>query len=184
MIFNADASGVDSTSLSDGRITPVGHLIRKYKLDEITQMWNVLLGDMSLVGPRPNIKRETDLYSEEENKLLSVKPGVTDFSSIIFSDEAEILSEKDDPDIAYNQLIRQCKSRLCIIYIDNRNFFIDLRIIFITAITIINKKKGIIMTVKILEQIGCSGRLLEVCRRDDELYPYTPPGLSEIVSRR
>ena len=79
MIVNADKSGVDSTGNNDNRITAVGRFIRKCKLDEISQLWNVLLGDMSLVGPRPNVKRETDLYSSEEKKLLTVKPGITDF---------------------------------------------------------------------------------------------------------
>jgi lipopolysaccharide/colanic/teichoic acid biosynthesis glycosyltransferase len=95
MIINADKSGVDSTGSNDRRITPVGHFIRRYKLDELTQLWNVLKGDMSLVGPRPNVKRETDLYTLEEKKLLSVKPGITDFASIVFSDEGDIL--KDQP---------------------------------------------------------------------------------------
>jgi lipopolysaccharide/colanic/teichoic acid biosynthesis glycosyltransferase len=122
MIVNADKSGVDSTGANDMRITPVGHFIRRYKLDELTQLWNVLKGDMSLVGPRPNVKRETDLYTSEERRLLSVKPGITDFSSIVFSDEGDILKDKSDPDIAYHQLIRPGKSRLGIFYIENRSF--------------------------------------------------------------
>ena len=85
MVINADKSGVDSTSGNDSRITSVGHFIRRYKLDELTELWNVLLGDMSLVGPRPNVQRETNLYSEVEKELLSVRPGITDFSSIVFS---------------------------------------------------------------------------------------------------
>src|SRR5947207_997277 len=82
MIKNADKSGVDSTSTDDRRITPVGQFVRKYKLDELAQLWNVLKGEMSLVGPRPNVKRETDLYTTEEKKLLAVRPGITDFASI------------------------------------------------------------------------------------------------------
>ena len=96
MVINADSSGVDSTSSEDLRITPVGAFIRRYKLDELTQLWNVLCGSMSLVGPRPNVLRETELYSEEEKKLLEVRPGITDFSSIIFSDEGEILANESD----------------------------------------------------------------------------------------
>ena len=86
MIIFADKNKVDSTSLDDKRITPLGKIIRKYKLDELTQLWNVLVGDMSLVGPRPNVKRDVDLYSDVEMKLLTVRPGITDFSSIVFSD--------------------------------------------------------------------------------------------------
>ena len=96
MIKNADTSGIDSTSVNDMRITPIGHFIRRYKLDELTQLWNVLVGEMTLVGPRPNVKRETDLYTTEEKKLLSVKPGITDFASIVFADEGEILSDPQD----------------------------------------------------------------------------------------
>ena len=91
MVIDADKSGVDSTSGNDMRITPIGHKIRRYKLDELIQLWNVLIGDMSLVGPRPNVKTETDLYTDVEEGLLSVRPGITDFSSIVFSDEGEIL---------------------------------------------------------------------------------------------
>src|SRR5258706_11897139 len=94
MVINADRTGVDSTGAADRRITAVGRFIRRYKLDELTQLWNVLLGDMSLVGPRPNVKRETDLYTEVEKGLLAAQPGITDFSSIIFSDEGEILADK------------------------------------------------------------------------------------------
>ena len=119
MIINTDKSGADSTSSNDVRITPIGHFIRRYKLDELTQLWNVLIGNMSLVGPRPNVKNETDLYTKVEKNLLLVRPGMTDFSSIVFSDEGEILEDKEDPDLAYNQLIRPWKSRLGIIYIEN-----------------------------------------------------------------
>jgi lipopolysaccharide/colanic/teichoic acid biosynthesis glycosyltransferase len=184
MIVNADSTGVDSTGKNDDRITPIGHFIRRYKLDEITQMWNVLIGDMSLVGPRPNVRRETDLYSDQEIELLSVKPGVTDFSSIIFSDEAEILADYENPDLAYNQLIRPWKSRLGILYVRNMSFFADIKLIFLTAITIIDRPKGIKYTVKLLKDIDCPDELLEICKRDKDLYPYPPPGFSEIVSQR
>jgi len=99
MVAGADKTGVDSTSASDERITWVGHLIRKYKLDEFSQLWNVLKGDMSLVGPRPNVEREVVLYTDEERHLLDVRPGVTDLASIVFSDEGEILAGSEDPDV-------------------------------------------------------------------------------------
>ena len=109
MIIDADKSCVDSTSSKDPRITKIGSLIRKLKLDEFTQLWNVFLGEMSFVGPRPNVERETVLYTNIEKKLLTVKPGITDIASIVFSDEGQILSSYSDPDIAYNQLIRPRK---------------------------------------------------------------------------
>ena len=129
MVINADKTGVDSTSANDGRITTVGQVIRRYKLDELTQLWNVLTGDMSLVGPRPNVRRETELYTPEEKTLLTVKPGVTDFSSIVFSDEGEILRDYADPDIAYHQLIRPWKSRLGIFYVERQSFVLDMKLI-------------------------------------------------------
>jgi lipopolysaccharide/colanic/teichoic acid biosynthesis glycosyltransferase len=153
MVSNADSSGVDSTSANDSRITPIGHKIRKYKLDEITQLWNVLIGDMSLVGPRPNVKNETDLYTSVEEKLLLVKPGITDFSSIVFSDEGDILEGKDDPNLSYNQLIRPWKSRLGLIYIENRSSLLDLQLIIYTVIAIISKPQALKWVVKQLIKI-------------------------------
>ena len=91
MVINAEASGVDSTSSNDPRITGIGKTIRKYKIDELPQLFNILIGDMSLVGPRPNVERDVKIYTNVEKVLLSVKPGLTDFSSIVFSDESEIL---------------------------------------------------------------------------------------------
>ena len=112
MIVNADKNKVDSTAEDDVRITWVGHFVRKFKIDELTQLINVLFGNMSLVGPRPNVKAETDIYTPIEKKLLSFKPGIADFSSIVFSDEGKILKNSIDPDLEYNQLIRPGKSRL------------------------------------------------------------------------
>ena len=103
--INADKNGVNSTSINDNRITKLGHIIRKYKIDELTQLWNVLSGDMSLVGPRPNVLKDVNLYTNEEIELLTVEPGITDFSSIVFSDEGKILENKENPDLSYNQLI-------------------------------------------------------------------------------
>ena len=89
------------------------------------------MGQMSFVGPRPNVKRDTDLYTNLEIGLLSVKPGLTDFSSIIFSDESKILANSKDPDISYNQLIRPWKSRLGLFYIKKANLFLDLQLIIV-----------------------------------------------------
>jgi lipopolysaccharide/colanic/teichoic acid biosynthesis glycosyltransferase len=91
MVANAEKIGSASTAATDRRITWVGRLIRKYKLDEFMQLWNVLKGDMSLVGPRPQVERHVRFYTEEEYHLFDSKLGITDFSSIVFSDEGEIL---------------------------------------------------------------------------------------------
>lgn len=184
MIINADKSGVDSSSADDNRITKVGHLIRKYKMDEITQLWNVLKGDMSLVGPRPNVKRETDMYTTEENLLLTVRPGITDFASIVFSDEGDILEGQEDPDIAYNQLIRPWKSRLGIFYIQNRSFILDIKLILLTALAIVSKQKALNAVVSILTKMGAPADVIEVAKREKDLIPTPPPGSEEIVTNR
>ena len=119
MISNADISGVDSTKSDDMRITKVGSIVRKFKLDELSQLINVLNGTMSFVGPRPQVQRDVDLYTNKEKIILSARPGITDFSSIVFSDEGDILEGSEDPDLSYNQLIRPWKSRLAIFYINN-----------------------------------------------------------------
>ena len=184
MIVNADKSGVDSTSSNDKRITGVGRFIRKYKLDELSQLWNVLIGDMSLVGPRPNVKRETDLYTFEEKKLLTVRPGITDFSSIVFSDEGEILKDQQDPDIAYNQLIRPGKSMLGVFYIEKRNFIIDIKLIYLTVIAIISKEKALNSLVVILKKLGTTDLLIQIASRKSQLVPMPPPGAKNIVTNR
>jgi lipopolysaccharide/colanic/teichoic acid biosynthesis glycosyltransferase len=184
MVVNADKSGVDSTSSNDKRITGVGRFIRKYKLDELSQLWNVLIGDMSLVGPRPNVKRETDLYTIEEKKLLSVRPGITDFSSIVFSDEGDILKDYSDPDIAYNQLIRPGKSMLGIFYIKNRSFIIDLQLIFLTAVTIVSKENALKGVVRLLSKLKAEDILIQIASREKELVPMPPPGATNIVMNR
>ena len=182
MIVNADKTGVASTSNNDLRITPIGQKIRKYKLDELVQLWNVLLGDMSLVGPRPNVKSETDLYTDVEKELLSVKPGITDFSSIVFSDEGKILEGKINPDLTYNQLIRPWKSRLGLIYIEHQSFLLDIELIIYTLIAIISKRKSLIWVSNRLQKFGSPKNIIDISKREIELFPYPPPGLDKIIT--
>ena len=184
MIINLDNSGPDSTSANDNRITPIGHFIRKCKLDELSQLWNVLIGDMSLVGPRPNVKNETDLYTTVEKKLLSIKPGITDFSSIVFSDEQEILEDKKDPDLAYNQLIRPWKSRLGLIYIENQTFVLDIQLIFCTVLAILSKANALALVGRKLQKLGVDKNVMVMSKRQEELYPFPPPGTNKIVVKR
>ncbi len=184
MVVNADKTGVDSTSAKDPRITPVGRFIRRYKLDELSQLWNVLKGDMSLVGPRPQVPRDVALYTNEEQRLLSVKPGITDIASIVFADEGDILKDSADPDLDYNRLIRPWKSRLGLLYIEHQSFLLDLRLIFLTALAIISRKRALSGIQHILDELGADEMLKRVARREEALQPYPPPGATEVVSRR
>jgi len=184
MVINADKSGVDSTAANDKRITAVGQFIRRYKLDELTQLWNVLKGDMSLVGPRPNVKRETDLYTPVERKLLDVKPGITDISSIVFSDEGDILKDQPDPDIAYNQLIRPGKSMLGMLYMENQSLWLDIRLCFLTVVAILSREKALAGVQKILISINAPNDVLQLAQRKQPLMPLPPPGGDRIVTSR
>jgi lipopolysaccharide/colanic/teichoic acid biosynthesis glycosyltransferase len=181
---NADKAGIDSTSNNDLRITSIGQKIRKYKLDELTQLWNVLLGDMSLVGPRPNVKAEVDLYTDVEKELLSVKPGITDFSSIVFSDEGKILEDKKDPDLAYHQLIRPWKSRLGLIYIKHQSILLDIEIIIYTLVALISKRTALNWVSKKLKNLEADQNLVNISKREIELFPYPPPGLDYAITKR
>lgn len=184
MRIGADKSGVDSTSAGDSRITPVGHFIRRYKLDEVTQLWNVLIGDMSLVGPRPNVERETRLYTEVEQKLLSVKPGITDYASIVFSDEGDILQDQADPDLAYNQLIRPWKSRLGLFYIERRSLFLDVKLIVLTVVAILSRQNALLAVSGDLQERGALPELVQIALRRDRLIPHPPPGATSVVTSR
>ena len=179
MIINADRSGVESTAASDNRITPVGHFIRRYKLDELSQLWNVLTGDMSLVGPRPNTLAGIEVYTQEERRLLSVRPGITDFASIVFSDEGEILRDQPDPDRAYDELIRPWKSRLGLIYVEKRSLFLDIQLIIYTLVAIVSKKSALDHVVKRLRELEVDESIVSVAQRTDPLQPARPPGSAE-----
>jgi len=132
MVVNADKIGASSTTLSDSRITGIGKFLRKYKLDEMPQLINVFIGNMSIVGPRPDVKSFTDLYTEEENAILSVKPGITDYASIWNSNEGEILEGSTDPDATYKELIWPEKKRLQLKYVREHSLWVDIKIVFLT----------------------------------------------------
>ena len=184
MVVKADGTGVDSTAANDPRITPIGRFVRAYKLDELTQLWNVLWGEMSLVGPRPQVRRDADLYTPEERRLLAVRPGITDFSSIVFADEGEILKGKSDPDIAYNQLIRPWKSRLGLFYVDHSSLWLDLRLIWLTVVAAVSRQAALRAVNILLLRLGAPDELARIALREDMLTPCPPPGASEIVVSR
>jgi lipopolysaccharide/colanic/teichoic acid biosynthesis glycosyltransferase len=184
MVTDADKSKVDTTIAGDPRVTPIGRVIRRFKLDELPQFWNVVIGDMALVGPRPNVSRETAHYTAEELRILSVKPGITDFSSIVFSDLGIILTGADDPNIAYNQLIRPWKSRLALFYIDNKTWVLDLCIIALTALSLINRKLALQGVAMLLHRYNAPQELIDIATRRVPLTPTAPPGASDIVINR
>lgn len=142
MVANADKIGGPSTSDDDPRVTRVGRFLRKYKLDEIPQLINVLKGDMSLVGPRPEVLSEVEKYTSEERQLLSVRPGITDWASIEFNDEGAILEGAEDPHQAYLEKIRPGKVRLGLKYVRERSFWVDLKILAQTVATVFETRAG------------------------------------------
>lgn len=137
MIPDAFAKGALTVGSRDPRVTNVGYYLRKYKLDELPQLFNVLFGDMSFVGPRPEVKKYTDLYNEEQRKVLSVKPGITDYASIKFRNENDLLAASDNPEKSYIEEIMPQKLDLNMKYINDNHVFKDIQIIFQTFYTII-----------------------------------------------
>lgn len=181
MVVNAEKSGVNSTGATDHRITFVGRFIRRWKVDELSQFLNVLTGTMSIVGPRPQVRHwGVDLYTAEEMQLLLVRPGITDLASIVFSDEGDILSGAEHPDLKYNQVIRPWKSRLGLFYVQNSSLLLDLRIIWLTFLAIISRKRALKGVVAILEAHEADSLLAKVSRREGVPPVYAPPGASEI----
>jgi lipopolysaccharide/colanic/teichoic acid biosynthesis glycosyltransferase len=132
MVLNADKIGGSSTPDDDPRITKIGSFLRKYKLDELPQLINVLKGEMSFVGPRPQVPWAVELYNEKEKLLLTVRPGITDYASIKFRNEADILKGSSDPDKDYLEKIAPEKIKLGLYYVQNRSFWLDIKIIFAT----------------------------------------------------
>ena len=137
MHTDADKRGLLTVGDRDPRITRMGLILRKTKLDELPQLINVLVGDMSLVGPRPEVRRYVDHYNEEQMRVLSIRPGITDNASIRFRNETEILAAQDDPERYYIEHILPEKTELYLQYVDNRSFLGDLKMILNTFVAIV-----------------------------------------------
>lgn len=140
--FRSMRVGADKMSLitvgdRDPRVTRAGYYIRKYKLDELPQLWNVLIGDMSLVGPRPEVRHYVDKYTEQQRLVLSVRPGITDYASIEFIDENTILAGSSDPEQTYIEQIIPAKIALNMRFIEHQTFGEYIKIIFLTFTNII-----------------------------------------------
>lgn len=137
MSIGADKKGLITVGAKDARITKIGFYLRKYKLDELPQLINVLKGDMSLVGPRPEVRKYVDMYNEEQRKVLSVRPGITDYASIEYAEENVILGQASDPDKAYIEQIMPDKIQYNMKYINSQTITEYFKIIFLTFIKII-----------------------------------------------
>ena len=148
MVVNADQIGGSSTPDDDPRITRIGRKLRKYKLDELPQLFNVFLGEMSLVGPRPEVKHYTDMFSPREQAILSVRPGITDWASIWNPDEGSILAGAQDPDQAYLELIRPTKLKLQLRYAQKPALVTYLTIILLTLWAIVMPHSRIIQGIR------------------------------------
>lgn len=135
MIVDAEAVGGTSTGKNDPRVTKTGRMLRRYKLDELPQLLNVLRGEMSIVGPRPEVEEYTRLYDDDEQVILSVRPGITDYASIQFRDLAEVLGS-EDADRVYAETVRPIKNRLRMKYVVQQRFAEDLRIIALTVLSL------------------------------------------------
>jgi lipopolysaccharide/colanic/teichoic acid biosynthesis glycosyltransferase len=132
MYLGADRAGLITVGGRDPRVTKSGYLLRKYKLDELPQFLNVFIGHMSIVGPRPEVRKYVELYNKEQMQVLNVKPGITDYASLEYSDENELLAKAADPDKEYINVIMPAKLQLNLKYIREQSVFTDFKIILAT----------------------------------------------------
>lgn len=137
MKVGADRQGLLTVGARDNRITRVGYFLRKTKMDEFPQLINILKGEMSIVGPRPEVRKYVDLYSEEQLKVLTVRPGLTDYASIQYVNENEILAQSDNPEQTYIQEVMPAKLKLNLQYIENLSVKEDVKLIFKTFAAIL-----------------------------------------------
>ena len=134
------------------------------------QLVNVAKAEMALVGPRPNLPRVTELYQGELRKLISVRPRITDFASIVYSDEGNILAGSSDPDADYERLIEPGKNRLGLFYVENRSTWLDLQLIVLTVVAIISKPRALAGVCGILRKLGAPEDLVRIASRQDPLH--------------
>ncbi|MDR2769725.1 MAG: sugar transferase [Puniceicoccales bacterium] len=182
MVADAHRYKIDSTANDDPRITPIGQWVRRFKVDELAQIINVIKGDMNWVGPRPQVPIEVNRYTDVEKDILTVKPGITDLASIVFSDEGEILEGATNPDLVYAQIERPWKSRLALLYIQHTSLWLDIRLIFFTFTNSFARS----WTLKHLSDIvkmwsSDVPNLYQVVLRKHPLQPYPIPGCNDVI---
>jgi len=184
MVVGGDRLGGTSTAASDWRLTALGAALRRSKIDELPQFWNVLVGDMSIVGPRPNTRAGgVERYTAQEQRLLTVRPGITDLASIVFADEGEILRGAADPDALYDAVIRPWKNRLGLLYVERRSLSLDLRLIALTALALVSRDAALRGVGAILERLEADRELCSICSRSGPLPTGAPPGQAAAAPR-
>ncbi len=139
MRVGSDKKGLITIGGHDPRVTRSGYYIRKYKLDELPQLINVFVGDMSLVGPRPEVRKYVELYTPEQLRVLDVRPGITDLASIRYRNENELLAQAEDPDRYYVEVVMQDKLRINLEYVEEHTFLSDISLIIRTFFAIVKK---------------------------------------------
>ncbi len=133
----SDKKGLLTVGAKDNRVTKVGYYLRKYKLDELPQLFNVFVGDMSFVGPRPEVRKYVDMYTDEQLKVLNVRPGITDYASIEYRNENELLAKSENPEKTYIEVIMPAKLKLNMLYIKKVGVLTDIKLILKTIIKIL-----------------------------------------------
>ena len=139
MRVDSDKKGLITIGGHDPRVTQSGYYIRKYKLDEFPQLINVFLGDMSLVGPRPEVRKYVDMYTDEQMHVLDVRPGITDLASICYRNENELLESVDNPEQYYREVIMQDKLRINLEYINRHSIYGDIKLVLKTLLVVVTK---------------------------------------------
>ena len=182
MVIGADKVG-SSSGNDDRRITWVGRLIRKCKLDEFTQLWNVLKGDMSLVGPRPQVAWAVKAYTEVERRMIDVRPGITDPASVVFADEGDILTGSADPDLRYSQIIRPWKSRMALLYVEHGDVLGYLVLVIATLAGAFSRTSALALVQTQLRRWGADEHVLLIARREGEPPAAPPPGADAIITQ-
>ena len=156
MDIDSDKKGQLTVGTKDPRITKVGYWLRKFKLDELPQLWNVLVGEMSLVGPRPEVRKYVDLYNEEEKKVLSVVPGITDWASIKFRNENKLIKNAANPEEFYIKNVMPAKLKMNLECVRNKGLWIDLKIILLTLFPFLGSRTSRKLASKIEQNLAAS----------------------------
>ncbi|MEM8686260.1 MAG: sugar transferase [Pseudomonadota bacterium] len=176
MVVDASKAGRHTTSSDDPNVTALGRFLRRAKVDELLQFWTIIQGQMSLVGPRPNTPAVIKVYTPQERGVFQVKPGLTDFSSIVFSDLDTLMAGAKDVNAAYDQTIRPWKSRLGLFYVANASLWLDIQLLGLTALNFINRPLALKGVVSILQRLNAPQELIHVAARHEPPAACAPPG--------